>query len=159
MEQLTNCQCFSLGDKVRLKTTSAPPGLSNTERRETRDGNPRFLTSFSCIIYLGEKETWSFLDPKFAPSVMPTAFGKRLLKRFVLHFIYLFWERERESVHEQGRGRERERENPKQAVHCQRRARQGAGTVRSWPEPKSRVGCLTDWPTQAPLTISKHSAQ
>ena len=26
-------------------------------------------------------------------------------------------------------------------------------TVRSWPEPKPRVGCFTDWTTQAPLYI------
>ena len=51
-------------------------------------------------------------------------------------------------------GRERERENPKQAPYCQHRAWCGAWTheaTRSWPEPKPKVGCLTDWATQATL--------
>ena len=29
-----------------------------------------------------------------------------------------------------------------------------SGTVRSWSEPKSRVGCLTDWTTQEPREIN-----
>ena len=53
--------------------------------------------------------------------------------------------------------RERETQNPKQAPHHQRRAQCGARThktMRSWPELKPRVRCLTNWATQAPLTIS-----
>ena len=64
-------------------------------------------------------------------------------------FIFIYFEREREL----GRGRERERENSKQALHCQPGARSkgsNSRTVRSWPEPKTRVGCFADWATQAP---------
>ena len=63
--------------------------------------------------------------------------------------IYLFWEGW------EGQ-REREREDPKQSPHCQRRAQCRARShdltnqVRSWPEPKSRVGCLTHSVTQVP---------
>ena len=68
---------------------------------------------------------------------------------FFCKFIYLFLERE-----STGKGqRERERENPKQALHCQLGPWCGAQThktVRSWPELKTTVGCLTDWATQVP---------
>ena len=62
--------------------------------------------------------------------------------------MYLFWERQRETGREEQEQRERDREgkNPKQAPHCQHRAQ----TVRWWPEPRSRVGSLTNWATQAP---------
>ena len=66
-------------------------------------------------------------------------------------FIYLFWKRESR----EGAERERERENPKQALHCQHRARHKARShepLRSWPELKSRVSCLTDWAPRAPQT-------
>ena len=90
-------------------------------------------------------------------------------------FIY-FWERD--SV-QAGRGREREREkeNPKQALHCQRRAWGGAATHEPWDHDLSwnqeldiqqtepdmglklmnceimtwaKVGCSTNWTTQVP---------
>ena len=82
---------------------------------------------------------------------------------FSLMFIY-FWERERE------REREKETERERRCPCEQERGRRWqlqAGTVlsvqtlrwgsnsqtmRSWPEPKSRVRCLTDWATQAPLS-------
>ena len=52
-----------------------------------------------------------------------------------------------------GGQRERGRENPKQAPHCPCRARcraQSHPTLRSWPELKPRVRCLSNWATQAP---------
>ena len=51
-------------------------------------------------------------------------------------------------------GRERGRQDPKQSPRCQLRTWCRAQThepVRSWPEPKPRGGCLTDWATQALL--------
>ena len=74
--------------------------------------------------------------------------------------VYLFWERGRElvciwkSASGGGEQRKGERENPKGALHWQWRAPLRARShkpVRSWPEPKSRVRCLTDWAAQAPL--------
>ena len=55
-------------------------------------------------------------------------------------------------VHELGK--DRERENPKWALCCQWRAWHRARTMSSWPKPKSRVRCLTDWATQVPLAPS-----
>ena len=47
---------------------------------------------------------------------------------FFFKFIYFERERERESARVGEGQRERERENPKQALHCQHRARHGAQT-------------------------------
>ena len=69
-------------------------------------------------------------------------------------FLYLFWERERERERAGEVQRERERKNPKQTPSCQHGAQLGAQTheaVRSWPEPKPRVGRLTNWAAQASL--------
>ena len=83
------------------------------------------------------------------------------LKRNLCCCCYLFWERERtwigeeqerEEAGERSR-RERKTENPKQALcyqHGAWRCDSIPQTVRSWPEPKSRVRRLTDWATQAP---------
>ena len=63
---------------------------------------------------------------------------------FFFKFIYL------EREHEQERSR---RENLKQARHHQCGVWCGGSTpwiVRWWPEPKSRVGCVTNWATQVP---------
>ena len=50
---------------------------------------------------------------------------------------------------------ERETENPKQALSAQSSMRvSNSWTVRSRPEPKSRVRHLTDWATQAPQDSS-----
>ena len=63
-------------------------------------------------------------------------------------FIYLFWEREREREREAEREGERESQagstvssEPDTGLHPM--------IMRSWPELKSRVRCLTDWATQA----------
>ena len=60
-------------------------------------------------------------------------------------FVF-FWEREREREREresawvgEGRGRERKRKSE---------AGLNVRTVRSWPEPKSRIRCLTNWATR-----------
>ena len=75
--------------------------------------------------------------------------------KYFFKFIYLFWERERETVQVgEGQRRERGRENPKQTLCCQRRAQcrvQTHETVRSWHELKPRVWHLTNWATQVPL--------
>ena len=66
-------------------------------------------------------------------------------------FIYLFWERE--GGGEWWSHRERGKENPKQAPCCQQRSPMRgsiSSTVRSWPELKPSVGCLTNWATQWP---------
>ena len=71
-------------------------------------------------------------------------------KYFSFKFVYLLWERE----HKPGRNRERGRERESQAgsaLSAQSPKRgSNSRTVRSWPEPKSRVRRSTDWSTQAP---------
>ena len=67
---------------------------------------------------------------------------------FVFKFIYFERERERASEHKQGGHRERRRERESQAGSPLSVQSPMEGTnpqiVRSWPEPKSRVGGLTD---------------
>ena len=66
-------------------------------------------------------------------------------------FIFYFWERRCK----EGRGRERGRERiPSRLLAASAECDAGLElneTARSWPESKSRVGCLTDWVTPAPL--------
>ena len=100
----------------------------------------------------GEKKkcVGSFTD--FSPDIN---WGREAISFFSFlfwMFIY-FWERQ--TVWAEEGQRERETENPKQAPCCQHRAWCGVQThepqtMRSWPEPKSRVKCLTNWATQAP---------
>ena len=72
------------------------------------------------------------------------------LKLFYL-FIYLKLIYLRERENKQGKGRERERES--QALTWS----SNSWTVKSWPELKSRAGCLTNWDTQALRTkVSLH---
>ena len=70
---------------------------------------------------------------------------------FILMFVYLEREKERESM---SRGGTERGETESQAGSTQSVKSQMWGsiwwTVRSWPEPKSRDGCLTDRATQAP---------
>ena len=71
-----------------------------------------------------------------------------------IFLIFIYFERNRARVSEGRTEREGERENPKQAPYCKHRAQYGAPThktVRPWPKLKPRVGCLTEWATQAPL--------
>ena len=71
---------------------------------------------------------------------------KTILPSF-LKFILVTFVRERKRV---GEGqRERERENPKQAPFCLYRPYLSR-TLRSWPEPKSRLRGLTDWAPRRP---------
>ena len=79
--------------------------------------------------------------------------------RFFKNVFYLFWERERERlcghvcIHKWRRGRERGRERiPSRLRVVSAEPTWGSmpWTVRSRPETKPRVGCLTDWSTQAP---------
>ena len=67
--------------------------------------------------------------------------------RYFLKFIYLFWEREKEAEWEG------EREAQAGSMLSAQSPTRGSisRTVRSGPEPKSRVRRLTDWATQAPL--------
>ena len=60
-------------------------------------------------------------------------------------------ERERERWHVPEEQREMEGKNLKQAPHSAQNLMRGSipRTVRSWPAPKSRVRCLTDWATRA----------
>ena len=81
---------------------------------------------------------------------------------FFFFKVYLFtWERE--STERRARGRE-ERENLKQTPCWAQRPMQGSisgfwdcnpdiMTLKSWPDPKSGVQCLTNWATQVPLNI------
>ena len=63
-------------------------------------------------------------------------------------FIYLK-ERERVQVHEQGGEGQRERERISSRLQAEPKAQHK--TLRSWPELKSRVKCLTEWATQVSL--------
>ena len=66
---------------------------------------------------------------------------------YFLKFIYLFWERARERVKARERReeqKERGRENSKQVLCCQHDSLI-SWTMRSQPEPKSRIRHLTDW--------------
>ena len=68
--------------------------------------------------------------------------------------IYLFILRERTTCWQQARGAEREGEKESQAssvFSAEPNTGLSLMTVRSWPEPKSRVRYLTDWDTQASL--------
>ena len=67
-------------------------------------------------------------------------------------FIYLFWE----TVREGQRETEGERDSQAGSTLSVQSPTPGliSGTVRSRPEPKSRVGCLTDWATQTSLCIN-----
>ena len=93
---------------------------------------------------------------KFSKYRSVTSLVKFIPKYFILFgtivngiiFYYLFILREWACEQERA-----ERENPKEVLHCQHGA-WGRGpnpwTVRSWPEPKSRVRRLADWATQVP---------
>ena len=59
---------------------------------------------------------------------------------FFFKFIYLFWETEGER--ESQAVSKLSAQSPMKGLNSQ--------TMRSWPEPKSRVRCLTDWDTQTP---------
>ena len=64
-------------------------------------------------------------------------------KKYFFKFLFISFERETE--HEQGRGREREGEKESEALSAQSPMwGSNSRTVRSLPEPKSRVGHLTD---------------
>ena len=71
-----------------------------------------------------------------------------------LKIFFLFILRGREREHKLGRNRERGREKESHAgstVSAQSLTwGSNPWTVTSWPGPKSRVGCFTDWATQVP---------
>ena len=72
-----------------------------------------------------------------------------------IYLFFIFWERERVAHVWAGEGqREGERERILNRLHAVSRSpKEGllSRPVRSWSEPKSRIRCLTDWPTRAPL--------
>ena len=78
------------------------------------------------------------------------------LLRFI--FIYL-WERDREQAGEGQRERETESQAGSMPSAQSLMWALNPWTMRSWPEPKLRVGCLTNWATLAPHFnhISIHS--
>ena len=84
-----------------------------------------------------------FSDTKWESTMLIEEFLKNFFK-----FIYLFWERQCEQG--RGRERERERENPKQALYCQHRARNGVQTheteIMTWAETKSWLLSLLSHP-------------
>ena len=73
-----------------------------------------------------------------------------LTKQFFKKDLFI-WEREREWVWVGGQSEEKgegEGENLKQTPPW---VQSVITTMRSWPEPKPRLGCLADWATQVPL--------
>ena len=73
---------------------------------------------------------------------------------FFFNLFYFERETDRQTDRQQGRGRERRKERESQAgsTLSAQSPMQGSNswTMKSWPKPKSRVGCLTNWATQAP---------
>ena len=85
-----------------------------------------------------------------------TGYSNELLKLFFKVYFHLCWERERGQAEKGQREQETESQGGFVPMSLQ--------TVRSWPEPKSRVRCLTDWATQAPQWLvefieTQHVAQ
>ena len=77
--------------------------------------------------------------------------SKNLLLLFLItKFIYL---RERASCGGAERGRGRESQTGFTLLARSSKRGSNSRTVRSWPKRKSRVGCLTDWATQAPKKV------
>ena len=68
---------------------------------------------------------------------------------FIFKFMYLF-ERVGEGYREGERGRISSRLHTISLSAQSLTGGSNPQTVRSWPEPKPKVGCLTDWATQAP---------
>ena len=70
--------------------------------------------------------------------------------------LFIYCERDRDSMSGRRPKKEGERENLKQAPRCQSRARRGARThktVRRWPEPKPRLGAQPTEPPRSPLVL------
>ena len=79
----------------------------------------------------------------------------KILKEF--SFILKSIHFERAHVHKLGRGRERGGERESKAgstLTVEPHVGLSPMTVISWPEPKSRVGCLTNWANQVPPDFS-----
>ena len=72
---------------------------------------------------------------------------------FVFNFIYLLWEKERAWASRGGAEKGRERESKVGSALSVRNLIRGSNPriMRSWPEPKPRVGQLTDWAMLTPL--------
>ena len=70
--------------------------------------------------------------------------------------VYLFWEKESTTAQEGEGQKERERKFQAGSVCSAQSLMWGSKsqTTRRWLEPKSRVGCLTDWATQVPPVTS-----
>ena len=86
--------------------------------------------------------------------IVPDFNGKSISVYFFFKFIYFERQRERESA---GASRgEAGRESQAVFTLSAQSPMQGSNsrTMRSWPEPKSRVRCLTDWATQAPCVFT-----
>ena len=119
---------------------------------------------FLVFIYLfqererGQRESQAGLDVGPSPTSMrswpePKSRVWRLsnwatqvpLETFLLKFIYLFWERERDRICKRGSGREegyRESQAGSTLPVQSQMQSLNSGTMRSWPEPKSRAPSL-----------------
>ena len=100
-----------------------------------------------------------FLIIGFGGKFPITLIYKSIIYLFIYLFIYclmfIYFERARTSVWERGWERERQRERGRMpsrlcAVSAEPDWGSNSRTIRSWPEPKSEVGHLTNWATQAP---------
>ena len=96
-------------------------------------------------------------SPISLASAISCWFLYQILNLSTLYYLFLssFIMTERGSEHRQvGKGLEREGDGESQAGSelSEQSPMQGSNsrTMRSWPEPKLKVGCLTDWATQAP---------
>ena len=81
--------------------------------------------------------------------------GLTLFPYAFFFFKFMYFERETERAGAEERQREKERENPKLALSV-RSPMWGLNsqTVRSRPEPRPRVRCLTDWATPVSLVLN-----
>ena len=110
---------------------------------------PPFLCNGIIGVEIGVFLYWMFFRNSLINYVGLKTFHQRFLCR-VLTFFFL-----RERKHEWGAGAEREEKNLKS--HTQQGALRGRlislMTLRSWPEPKSKAGCLTDEAMSHPRTL------
>ena len=90
--------------------------------------------------------------------------GCLTVQSFFLIYLLIYFERERERERASMSGGAAEREGERESKAGSKLSAQSPTrgsiprtSMRSWPEPKSRVGRLPDWATQAPLPVFFHA--
>ena len=157
------CQVESLQRKESLRSLSSKPFLTSIRSFVSCWVRAKELLIYRVYItqlVISAKRHLPSNDP-FECHILSVIFKN--VSNIFFFYVYLFWEREHARAHScclhvRGRGkgqreRERGRERESQAGSAVTVQGSNSRTVRSWPEPKSRVGCFTDWATQVPPSI------